>query len=264
MQRRRRMATALLHLPRPSLTANDSTVKCSFPIDLLQKYALCETDRCKSREPIPSMTQGLLLPLVDYQRIYQVIYSVLQASEIATTHRACIFFAGAGALILREHYGLRATFSAGAMAMMVDEETARVAAYGRIEEARFVSDKQAFHAWVECDGWLIDFMAPIMGVALRESGHDWQIPRLMLQKPLAAAKAAVEDIQHVGDFVVHHDRSLAQSLVAAQSDQFEDLLTVCLAWFRRPPKSLNRIAMADSRGARTTLAVNAPLIDGVW
>ena len=47
-----------------------------------------------------------LLALPDYQRIYQVIYSVLEASEVARTHRACILFTIAGTLILREHYKL--------------------------------------------------------------------------------------------------------------------------------------------------------------
>lgn len=49
------------------------------------------------------MAHRLLLPLPDYQRIYQVAYSVLEASEIAITHRACIFFASVGTLILRDH-----------------------------------------------------------------------------------------------------------------------------------------------------------------
>lgn len=61
-----------------------------------------------------------LLPLPDYQRIYQVIYSVLEATEVARTHRACILFTIAGTLILREHYKLPATISAGFMGMMVD------------------------------------------------------------------------------------------------------------------------------------------------
>ena len=102
----------------------------------------------------------------DYQRIYQVAYSVLEASEIAITHRACIFFASVGTLILRDHYQLPATISAGCMAMMVDERAANVAVYGRNQEGAFVSGENAFHAWCQCDGWLIDFMAPIMGTAL--------------------------------------------------------------------------------------------------
>ena len=104
-----------------------------------------------------------LLPLPDYQRIYQVIYSVLEASEVARTHRACILFTIAGTMILRDHYKLPATISAGFMGMMVDEKSSTVAMYGRMGDG-LESDDQAFHAWVECQGWLIDFMAPIMAL----------------------------------------------------------------------------------------------------
>lgn len=210
------------------------------------------------------MTRRPLLPLPDYQRIYQVIYSVLGASEIATTHRACIFFASVGTMILREHYGLPATISAGCMALMLDEHKANVAIYGRVEDGVFLNDKNAFHAWVECDGWLIDFMAPIMGVALHEDGHGWHAPRRMLQKRLADRKSSIGEIQHVGEFFISHDRSLTESLIDGQSVQFGDLMKVCLAWFRRPPKPLKDVALADSHGQTKTLVVRAPSIDRVW
>lgn len=79
------------------------------------------------------MARSPLLPLPDYQRIYQITYSVLEASEIAIAHRACIFFASVGALILRDQYSLPATISAGRMALMVDEQKANVVVYGRDE-----------------------------------------------------------------------------------------------------------------------------------
>lgn len=205
-----------------------------------------------------------LLPLLDYQRIYQVTYSVLEASEIAVTHRSCIFFAAVGAMILREHYGRPATISAGCLALMVDEQKANVAVYGREAEDTFVSDEDAFHAWVECDGWLIDFMAPIMGVAMREDGRDWHVPRRMLQKRLAEGKASIGEIQHVGEFFSSHDSDLAESLIDAQSIQFGDLLKTCMAWFRRPPKPLKDLALADSHGPTKKLVLRAPSIDGVW
>ena len=85
------------------------------------------------------MARRPLLPLPDYQRIYQVIYSVLVASGIATTHRACIFFASVGTMILREHYGLPATISAGCMALMLDEHKANVVIYGRVEDSVFLN-----------------------------------------------------------------------------------------------------------------------------
>lgn len=181
------------------------------------------------------------LPLPDYQRIYQVIHSVLEASEIAITHRACKFFASAGMMILREHYQLPATLSVGCLALMVDEEKASVLVYGREEDGAFVNDGDAFHAWAECDGWLIDFMAPIMGVAVREDGRDWDIPRRMLQKPLRDRKASLEEIQHVGEFFIEHDRALAESILDGQSVQFGDLLNICLAWYRRPPRPLRKV-----------------------
>ncbi|WP_295638319.1 DUF2026 family protein [uncultured Methylibium sp.] len=210
------------------------------------------------------MAQRPLLPLPDYQRIYQVAYSVLEASEIAITHRACIFFASVGAMILRDHYALPATISAGCLAIMVDEQKANVVVYGRDESGVFVNDKDAFHAWVECGDWLIDFMAPIMGMSLRADGRDWHVPRLMLQKRLSERKASLGEIRHAGEFFVNHDRSLANSLLDSQSVQFGDLLNACMAWFRKPPKPLKDIALADSHGPTKKLVARAPSIDGVW
>lgn len=210
------------------------------------------------------MNRRPLLALPDYQRIYQVIYSVLEASGIAVTHRACIFFAAVGAQILREYYDLYATISAGCMALMVDEQRAKVAVYGRDENGFFVNDEKAFHAWVECDGWLIDFMAPIMGAALRQDGVDWVVPRRMLQKHLDGRKSSLGEIQHVGEFFASHDRALTESLIEDQSVQFFDLMNACLAWFRRPPKPLKEIELADSQGPTKKLTLRAPSIDGVW
>jgi hypothetical protein len=210
------------------------------------------------------MAQSFALPQPDYQRIYQVVYSVLEASGIAVTHRACIFFAAAGTMILREHYRREATISAGCMALMVDEQQARVVVYGREESAGFVNDAAAFHAWVECDGWLIDFMAPIMGDALLEDGHRWHLPRQMLQKRIVESKATLSDIQELGDFFIWHQPSLAEQLIDRQPVQFIDLLNICLSWYRPPPGPLNDLALADSHGPSQKLVLRAPSIVGVW
>jgi len=210
------------------------------------------------------MTHRPLLPLPDYQRIFQVIYTVLNASGIAATHRSCIFFAVAGTLILRKYYDLPATISAGCMALMVDEKSANVVVYGREEDGAFVNDSQAFHAWVECNGWLIDFMAPIMGIATREDGYDFHVPSRMLQKRLENGKARLGEIQRVGEFFISHESSIAESVIDAQSIQFKDLLNICLTWYRRPPRPLAGISMADSHGPTKVLTLRAPSINGVW
>ncbi|MDZ5459275.1 DUF2026 family protein [Azohydromonas lata] len=214
------------------------------------------------------MKRTPLLSLPDYQRIFQVAYSVLEASEIAITHRACLFFSSVGMLLLRKDYKLPATISVGCMALMVDEEKDSVVVYGREEEDKFVCDENGFHAWVECNGWMIDFMAPIMGVAFREDGGNIKVPRRMLQKRLSDQKASLSELQRVGDFFVVHDISLAEIVLNnQQSNQFEDLKNICLEWFRRPPKALRKdIMMGDSYVAtpKPLTTARVPSIDGVW
>lgn len=150
------------------------------------------------------------------------------------------------------------------MPLMVDGHAANVVVYGRDEGGVFASDKDAFHAWVERDGWLVDLMSPIMGVALCEAGRDWQAPRRMLQKRLADGKASPGEIQCVGEFYVGHDRALTKSLIDSQGVHFTDLLSVCQAWFRRPPKPLKDLALGDSNAAARKLVPRAPSIEGVW
>lgn len=210
------------------------------------------------------MADRPLLALPDYQRIYQVVFSVLETSGIALTHRACIFFATAGAQLMREQYKLSASISAGCMALMVDEVKANVVIYGRERDGAFVGEDDAFHAWVECDGWLIDFMAPIMGESLRADGHTWDVPRRMLQKRLRDGLDDPRRIQHVGEFYTRHSKALAERLIDRQPVQFEDLIEVCRAWYRRPPKPLAPLALGDSGGPTRTLVLRAPAIEGVW
>lgn len=206
-----------------------------------------------------------LVPLPDYQRIYQVIYSVLEASRIAKTHRACLFFAAAGMLILREHYKRKATLSVGSMALMVDVLTSTVVVYGRQDGGEWIYDSSGFHAWVQCEGWLIDFMAPIMGTALKEDGFAARLPRNMLQKPLAEGKPSPQDIQRAGEFFCHHDSAVAESVLDSQPAGFSDLIEVCRAWYRKPPKTLPPMGMGGTGGeVPIMLTLKAPSIQGVW
>jgi hypothetical protein len=217
-----------------------------------------------NRHLIP-VSKRPLLPLADYQRIYQIIYSVLEASDSARTHRACSFFASVGALILREHYGLKATISMGRMALMVDEAKANVVVYGRQKGDEWVYDSNGFHAWVECDGWLIDFMAPIMGVALKEDGIPFNVPSKMLQKRLEDRQPHLHAIQLQGEFFCAHDPALANDILEGQGLMFQDLVGICMAWFRKPPKPLPSIGMGGNGiDAPKPLVLKAPAIIGVW
>lgn len=205
-----------------------------------------------------------LLPLADYQRIYQVIYSVLESTGGAKTHRACIFFATAGMLILREHYKLNATLSVGGMALMVDVPSSTVMVYGRQENGEWTYDADGFHAWVQCDGWLIDFMSPIMGVAFKEDGSKLDVPRNMLQKRLEDRCRSVQDVQNAGEFFFHHDSSVAEAVLDSQPVEFNDLLKVCLMWYQKPPMTMPPMGMGGTSAAPILLSLKAPSIQGEW
>lgn len=125
----------------------------------------------------------LILPFPDYCRIFRVIYSVLDGR--AHTHRACIFFAIAGTLLLQRHYKLTALPVSGAAAYMVDADTSLVATFGKIEDDMLIATPEAFHCWVECDGYAIDFMAPVFRENLNAAGMRHATPRKMFQRPLS-------------------------------------------------------------------------------
>jgi len=211
------------------------------------------------------MPKRKLLPLADYERIYQVVYSVLEASGIAQTHRACSLFASVGARILREHYGLKATVSMGSMALMVDEAKANVVVYGRLDGDEWVYDSKGFHAWVECEGWLIDFMAPIMGIAFKEDGATFNVSSKMLQKPLDERQPHLHAIQRQGEFFCVCDPAVASEVLNSQGPLYQDLVGICMAWFRKPPKPLPSMLLGGTHiDAPRPLVLKAPAIIGVW
>lgn len=205
------------------------------------------------------MNQQPPLSVPDYQRIYQFIYSVLKTSGSAITHRSCVFFAATGAVILQTHYNLPATIGVGCMALRVDEQRPNVVIYGHNENGYFVSDEKAFHAWVECDGWLIDFMTPIMCVALQQAGTDWVVPSRMLQKNLKDSKSSLSEIRHAGEFFVGHNAALAELVIDNQSARFFQLMNTCVDSYRKLPEPLKKTASADVHSL-----LCAPSIEGIW
>ncbi|WP_032917433.1 DUF2026 family protein [Mesorhizobium erdmanii] len=54
-----------------------------------------------------------LLPLSEYNRIYQVTHGVLQGVPDATAGRACLFFAAVGGYVLNQCYKIRAQVVGG-------------------------------------------------------------------------------------------------------------------------------------------------------
>lgn len=207
----------------------------------------------------------LLLPLPDYQRIFRVIYSVLDGR--ASSERSCIFFALVGAAILNEHYKLNATPVAGAAQFTVNANDSLVTVFGQLENGELISKLEAFHCWVECDGYAIDFMAPIFHESMRSSGCQSRIPRRMFQKRLELMKPIHGEFPGEGAFFFLPNMSLTQAIITnfGNRNSNTDFGNICIEWFKRPPKRIpETLAIRNDLGEITTLKLQGPNIESAW
>lgn len=207
----------------------------------------------------------LAIALPDYERIFRVIYSVI--NEHANAPHACIFFASVGAAILELKYKIKARPVAGAAAFGVDSKSAMVSTFGQVVGDELVSNETAFHCWVQAGDIVIDFMAPLFKESLRSYGHDVDVPRRMFQKPIAEMASSVHELHREGSFFLCPNLQLTMDLLQsfAAKPTNGDLANVCLAWYTKPPKKLAAdMGMRDDEGRTYFLKPTGPIVSGVW
>jgi hypothetical protein len=184
-----------------------------------------------------------LLPFADYRRIFRTIFTALETVD-ATTNKACIFFAMTGAAILRTYYRMDAELMAGAAVYAVghrqNSDERLWVSFGKIEGNQIKAIPEAFHCWIECKGFAIDFMTPIFQENLRESGViDAVIPRRVFQKPLASMSPILPQDFVEGAFHLVPNRELLEEVVRGFGSTYaqEDLLKICGRVVPTPPKA---------------------------
>jgi hypothetical protein len=206
------------------------------------------------------------ITFVEYERIFRVLYTVLD--DRAVTHRACIFFAVAGANLLREHHRMKADPVSGAAAILVDDAAGNVATFAAIDQGFFLASEDRFHCWVQCDGWIVDFMMPLLKENMRATGAEWAIPRRMFQRPIAEGGSCPEDFNRRSAnfvFLPSAERTIAMHANFHARPASEDLSQVCNAWYRRPPRKMPAtLDMGDNTGGVTRLKLHGPSIEGAW
>lgn len=217
--------------------------------------------------PVPFVMRHprIAIPLPDYERVFRVIYSVID--DHANTPHACIFFAIVGAAILEIKYKITATPVAGAAAFAVDGKSGIVSVFGEILDDEFVSTKDSFHCWVQSRGVAIDFMAPLFRESLKTYGHNIAVPRRMFQKPLHEMAPSIRELNGEGAFFLQPNPELTQELFTSFSRRLmnTDFANVCLAWYARPPKPLpTNMGMRDNEGNSYFLRPKGPALEGVW
>jgi hypothetical protein len=180
-----------------------------------------------------------LIPLLDYLRIHTIIRSVLDSVGAHTAH-SCMFFGVAGAAILREFYGKEAVPIAGAAFYLIDSEGRNVLSFAILEGEQVQSTCTAFHVWVQCDGYIVDSMAPIFPETCASSGHPFTAPRRMFQRKFIHMSPSHEHLNKEGDFYLVPNPELIVDLRKSflQNPANTDLVDVCLHLYKRPPKPI--------------------------
>ena len=204
----------------------------------------------------------MLLKLKDYERIYRVINSIV-INENADPSISCIFFSVYGSYILSKHYKINAFPKAGLAAYHIGTNN-DVIMFGEEYDGIFTGERDAFHCWIEADGWVIDFMAPAFPQlkSVRSS-----IDSKMFQKPLSSMAASAHELRHSGDFYLEStSKSTVKHMsVLSESPVYSDLAEICVQWFTRPPKNIQtNIIIGDAKGNKNSVALVGNSITDTW
>ena len=213
----------------------------------------------------------LVIPLLDYQRIFRVINSVV-TSLGNDSNENCLFFSVAGAAILQRFYGKEARVLVGSAYYLLDDATSGVLALTKFEDGQLdkgitESGPDGFHAWLECEGKVIDFQAPVFPEALHRTGIQARIPRKMFQKARDRMSTGPGEHYSVGDFYLAPNLALTNLLVPRilQHELSLSMIKVCMSWYVPPPKPLPRnFAVQGDTGNVVHLELSDIGLVGAW
>ena len=207
-----------------------------------------------------------LIPLADYQRIFRVIHSVLESVD-ANIPAASFFFSVTAAQILKKFYKKNAFPVAGAAFYLISEDSSGALSFGTLDGDKVDSNSDAFHCWVQCDGYAMDLMAPVFQELLESAGHPMAVPRQMFQKDLARMSASPHALSVPGDFHLAPNLALTKELLQQFMNKaaLSNLSQVCMEWYQKPPKELGTdLVMQGAEGEGTKIKLSRLQITGAW
>ena len=206
-----------------------------------------------------------LIPFADYQRIYQSIYSILR-SEKADVGISCLYFSVFGARILKEYYKIDAKPVAGIAAYKIGNGEDDQMLFGDVNGDTLECTLGGFHAWIQADGWLIDFAAPVFPELIKARGVKIPCVPKMLQKELGGMATSLNELNNIGDFFLEVDTDVVdQHLQLFSSIPVNmDLAVICCEWYRRPPKKMQKDKpIQDLNGNINHVSLCGPPLVGV-
>lgn len=206
------------------------------------------------------------ITLPEYERLFRTIHAVV-ANEQDDPTKACLFFAVAGAYLLKRHHKLSSACPvAGVAGYNLRTPTNFSMVFGKPENDTLVSDTNNFHCWVEVEGWVIDLMAPLFDEMAPADRKGAVIPRFMFQKPVIADVKSISLDTPGATLHIPNDR-LTTDLMRGFTEKtaHSDLVRVCDQWYARPPKKIApSIGIEDRTGKATEVFLSPVRIAGVW
>lgn len=181
-----------------------------------------------------------------------------------------MLFSVYGAQILKRHFGISAQPVVGAAAYHLGLQ-AKILTFGEYQTGSLQSTNGQHHWWVEADGWMIDFMAPLFPVLVKRAGKDAKIEPWMMQKPMAKAKKTLAAVQQQGDFLLLENNGLGSLKMSKMVTEKAHIQRgkLALDWFVKAPKKMPSPLHVTYKDAQDTgksklVAYSSFLVSGSW
>lgn len=181
---------------------------------------------------------------------------------------ASIFFSIAGASLVEQFYKKSCQPVAGAACYKLDDAAGTILTFTDSHQASGDrSSSAAFHCWTLCDGYIIDFMAPLFPESLQAVGVKGSCSRKMFQKPREAMADSPLLMHEPGEFYLLPDVALTKQVM---QDFFANpvngnLVNMCAAWYRKPPREIPKeISMQGNDGSIAPMALSRISLTGAW
>jgi hypothetical protein len=127
-----------------------------------------------------SRSTKYLLPVLDHQRIFQVVHEIIR--EVSRdVSRSCLFFNTISAYLISLNCKLAACPVVGSAFYKIDA-TDKVPAIADEAHGFERSSQDGFHCWGETDDWCIYFTVPLFPEMASHSGYATDCGRKMFQK----------------------------------------------------------------------------------
>ena len=207
------------------------------------------------------------IPFPDYQRIFRVLKTVVDAADLDAEH-ASKFFSVAGAIMVEQIYKRRCQPVAGTAFYQLGNANDTVLSFTDPGKDQYSSTSERnFHCWVLCDGYVIDFMAPLFREFVRETGNARNCPRKMFQKPLGTMAESPRLMPAPGDFYMLPDVDLTRATIKEfhESNFLKGLLDVCMQWYRKPPRKIaSQLMLETNEGSPVEMRLTGITLTGAW